>query len=160
MYVVSQQVVVAVVFISSLCKYPILIDVFDTLERVYKGFQHKATEFKAIVKFWGICVTVTFSATIVQRMISMMNGRVTVVAAVSTVMSLTIMALLYSSQAALFIHFTHVATSIAKALRIVTDKIEKEITSSLIERMETTHNLDGLKCQHRKSGGYRICQKS
>ncbi|KAG8333704.1 hypothetical protein J6590_105299 [Homalodisca vitripennis] len=148
LHVASQQVVVAVVFLSSVCKYPILIDVFDTLERVYKDLQLKGTKVKAIVKFWGICVTVTFSVTIVQRIIYMMNGRLTVSAAVTSAMRLTIMALLYSTQAALFVHFTHVATSIAKAFRKVTDRIEKEITSNIIERMETIHNLPNVDFTH------------
>ncbi|KAG8270172.1 hypothetical protein J6590_091311, partial [Homalodisca vitripennis] len=148
LHVVSQQVVVAVVFLSSVCKYPILIDVFDTLERVYEDLQHKATEVKAIVKFWGVCIAANFSATIFERMVSVMNGRLTVSAAVTSAMRLTIMTLLYSTQAALFIHFTHVATSIAKAFRMVTDRIKKEITSNIIESMETTHNLPNVDFTH------------
>ncbi|KAG8306185.1 gustatory receptor [Homalodisca vitripennis] len=147
-HLISFQVVVAVVFLSSVCKYPILIEVFDTLERVYKDLQHKATEVKVIVMFWGICIVATFSATIVQRVVSVMNGTLTVSAAVSSAMHLTKMALLYSSQAALFVHFTHIATSIAKAFRKVTDRIEKEITSNIIERMETTHNLPNVDFTH------------
>ncbi|KAG8260435.1 gustatory receptor [Homalodisca vitripennis] len=58
------------------------------------------------------------------------------------------MALFYSSQAALFVHFTHIATSIAKAFRKLTDRIEKEITSNIIEKMETTHNLPNVDFTH------------
>ncbi|KAG8328724.1 hypothetical protein J6590_103129 [Homalodisca vitripennis] len=148
LHVVSLQVVVAVVFLSSVCKYPILIDVFDTLERVYKDLQHKATEIMAIVKFWGICITASLVATIVERMVSITNGRLTVGLAISSAVRLTLVALLYCSHSAVFVHFTHVATSIAKAFRVVTDRIEKEITSNIIERMETTHNLPNVDFTH------------
>ncbi|KAG8306186.1 hypothetical protein J6590_053488 [Homalodisca vitripennis] len=148
LHVVSLQVVVAVVFLSSVCKYPILIDVFDTLERVYKDLQHKATEVKAIVKFWGICITASLVASIIERMVSMTNGRVTVGLAISSAVRVTLAALMYCSQAVLFVHFTHVATSIAKAFRMVTDRIEKEITSNIIERMEPTHNLPNVDFTH------------
>ncbi|KAG8294658.1 hypothetical protein J6590_098299 [Homalodisca vitripennis] len=148
LHIVSLQVVVAVVFLGSVCKYPILIDVFDTLERVYKDLQQKATEVTAIVKFWGICISASLVATIVERMVSITNGRLTVGLAVSSAVVLTLAALMYCSQAALFVHFTHVATSIAKAFRMVTDRIEKELTSNIIERMETTHNLPNVDFTH------------
>ncbi|KAG8330904.1 hypothetical protein J6590_053355 [Homalodisca vitripennis] len=55
--VVSLQVKVAVVFLSSSRKYRSLVEVFDTLERVYRDHQCKTSEVKFTVKFRGICFT-------------------------------------------------------------------------------------------------------
>ncbi|KAG8315291.1 gustatory receptor [Homalodisca vitripennis] len=139
--VVSLQVVVAVVFLSSAWKYPRLVRVLETLERVYCDLQYKTSEIKVAVKFLAICAVTAFSTTIYERIASVINDRITAGRVISFMLSFIPMILIHCSQAALFVHFTHVTQSISKSFRMVNARMEKEIVSYIVEGIETNHSL-------------------
>ncbi|XP_046681309.1 putative gustatory receptor 28b [Homalodisca vitripennis] len=125
MDIVSLQVVAAVIFFSSAWKYPRLLSVFDTLERVYQELQHKTSEVKRTVKLLGIYAFALMLFLICYRMVLMNHSD----QAFSLAISIVTIVLLLCPQAALLVHFTHLAQSIAKSFEIVNAKIEMEVTS-------------------------------
>ncbi|KAG8269146.1 hypothetical protein J6590_008392 [Homalodisca vitripennis] len=146
--IVTLQVMVAVACFSNLRKYPRLINMLDTLDRVCQALQHKTSEVKANVKLWGVFVFVAASLTIFSRMSPMIHDGVTVGRALSPVIRVFCLILLYCPQAALFVQFTFVAQIIARSFRIVNDMIEKEITSIVIERRVTNYTLPKVDDTH------------
>ncbi|KAG8270406.1 gustatory receptor [Homalodisca vitripennis] len=122
---VSLQVVTAVTFFSSAWKNSRLAGVFDTLERVYQELQHNTSEVKRTVKLLGIYAVALMIVSICYRMVLMNHSD----QAFSLAISIVTIVLLFCSQAALLVHFTHVAQSIAKSFEIVNAKIEMEVTS-------------------------------
>ncbi|KAG8320500.1 hypothetical protein J6590_066984 [Homalodisca vitripennis] len=149
--VVSLQVVVAVVFLSSAWKYPRLVRVFETLERVYCDLQHKISDVKAAkaaVKVLGICAVTALSTTIYERIGSVIHNRITAGRVISFVLSSIPMILMHCSQAALFVHFTHVTQSIAKSFRMLNARMEKEIVIYIVEGIETNHCLPDVNVIH------------
>ncbi|XP_046681300.1 gustatory receptor for sugar taste 43a-like [Homalodisca vitripennis] len=127
--VVSLQVVAAVTFFSSAWKYPKLVSVFDTLERVYQELQHKTSEVKRAVKLLGIYAVALMLVTIFNRIVPMNHSGTSLEQEVFFTISFVTIVLLYFSQAALLVHFTHVTQSIAKSFEMVNAKIEMEVTS-------------------------------
>ncbi|KAG8318787.1 hypothetical protein J6590_105819 [Homalodisca vitripennis] len=112
---VSLQVVTAVTFFSSAWKNSRLAGVFDTLERVYQELQHNTSEVKRTVKLLGIYAVALMIVSICYRMVLMNHSD----QAFSLAISIVTIVLLFCSQAALLVHFTHVAQSIAKSFEIV-----------------------------------------
>ncbi|KAG8294659.1 gustatory receptor [Homalodisca vitripennis] len=157
--VVSLQVVVAVVFLSSAWKYPRLVRVFATLELVYCGLQHKTSEIKAAVKILGICAVTAISTTIYERIGSVINDRITAERISSFVLSFIPMILMHCSQAALFVHFTHVTQSIANSFRMVNARMEKEIVSYIVDGIETNHSLPDVNVIHPAGGAFSKIKK-
>ncbi|KAG8306169.1 gustatory receptor [Homalodisca vitripennis] len=62
------------------------------------------------------------------------------------------MILLHCTQAALFVHFTHVTQSIAKSFRMVNTRMEKEIVSYIVDGIETNHSLPDVNVTHPAGG--------
>ncbi|XP_046681314.1 gustatory receptor for sugar taste 43a-like [Homalodisca vitripennis] len=127
--VVSLQVVAAVTFFSSAWKYPKLVSVFDTLERVYQELQHRTSDVKRAVKLLGIYAVALMLVTIFNRIVPMNHSGTSLEQEVFFTISFVTIVLLYFSQAALLVHFTHVAQSIAKSFEMVNAKIKMEVTS-------------------------------
>ncbi|XP_046681298.1 gustatory receptor for bitter taste 66a-like [Homalodisca vitripennis] len=166
MDIVSLQVVAAVTFFSSARKYPRLVSVFDNLERVYKELQHKTSEVKRTVKLLGIYAVALMLVTIFYRMVLMNHSG----QAFSLAVSFVTMVLLFCPQAALLVHFTHVAQSIAKSFEMVNAKIEMEVTTpasvdgthtrcnmlSKIKKLKTLMNTYWMLCDavHQANGFY------
>ncbi|KAG8260434.1 hypothetical protein J6590_053496 [Homalodisca vitripennis] len=147
--IVSLQVTVAVIFFSYVRKYPRLVDVFHTLECVYRNLLHKPSEVKAAVKFWGVCIAVAISVTIYKRMAYMIHGGVTVGRSrLSDIQVLSVLAL-YCSKATFFVHFTHVATSISNCFRTVNVSITKEIRSNITDIVEIKCSLPNIDDTHK-----------
>ncbi|KAG8299233.1 hypothetical protein J6590_105978 [Homalodisca vitripennis] len=111
--VVFLQVVAAVIFFSSAWKYPRLVSVFDTLERNIKNFGNLRCCNNVNPQFLP---NVSYEPQYNEQ-------------AFSLAISIVNMILLYCSQAALPVNFTHMAQSIAKSFEKVNVKIEMEITS-------------------------------
>ncbi|KAG8300859.1 hypothetical protein J6590_065589 [Homalodisca vitripennis] len=142
--VTALQVTAAVVFLSSARKYPRLVDVLDTLERVYRDHQCKTSEVKVTVKFWGMCTTIITLA-MLARLIQDggFSGR-----QLPTSLAFVFMLLLYCSEVSLFVHFTHVTQIIAKCFRMVNARIQKELIGYVIERMEINSTLPLVDVNH------------
>ncbi|KAG8300862.1 hypothetical protein J6590_065592 [Homalodisca vitripennis] len=141
LHVVSLQVTVAVVFFSSARKYPRLVDVLDTLERVYRDHQCKTSEVKVTVKLWGICTIALTLATIAAIINPSLEHGVFSVRELLIVLDFVFMSLLNCSEVSLFVHFTHVTHIIAKCFRMVNARIRKELISNVIERMHMNNTL-------------------
>ncbi|KAG8253522.1 hypothetical protein J6590_032318 [Homalodisca vitripennis] len=144
LHVVSLQVMVAVVFLSSSRKYRRLVEVFDTLERVYRDHQCKTSEVKFTVKLWGVCTTAVVLATtapIIQD--GILSGR-----KLSMSLANIFLLLPYCSEVAVLVHFTHVTQIIAKCFRMVNARIQKELISHAIERMEINSSLPNVDVIH------------
>ncbi|XP_046681255.1 putative gustatory receptor 28b [Homalodisca vitripennis] len=141
LHVVSLQVTVAVVFFSSARKYPRLVDVLDTLERVYRDHQCKTSEVKVTVKLWGICTIALTLATIAAIITPSLEHGVFSVRELLIVLDFVFMSLLNCSEVSLFVHFTHVTHIIAKCFRMVNARIRKELISNVIERMHMNNTL-------------------
>ncbi|KAG8260433.1 hypothetical protein J6590_097341 [Homalodisca vitripennis] len=142
--VVSLQVTVAVVFLSSSRKYRRVVEVFDTLERVYRDHQCKTSGVKFTVKLSGICFTtvilVSSALFIHDGILSSRN--------LSMLLAYIFMVLLYCSEMALLVHFTHETQIIAKCFRMVNARIQKELISHVIQRMEINNRLPNVDVTH------------
>ncbi|KAG8282204.1 gustatory receptor [Homalodisca vitripennis] len=147
--IVFLQVTVAVIFFSYVRKYPRLVDVFDTLECVYRNLLHKPSEVKATVKFCGFCFVVAISVTICKRMAHTIHGGVTVGRFLLSNKQFLFVLVLHCSKATFFVHFTHVATSISNCFRTVNDRIMKEINSNITDTIEINRSLPNVDYTHK-----------
>ncbi|KAG8306188.1 gustatory receptor [Homalodisca vitripennis] len=142
--VVSLQVTVAVVFFSSSRKYQRLVEVFDTLERIYRDHQCKKSEVKLTVKLWGIYTTAVILATAVPIIHDgILSGR-----KLSMSLANIFLLLPYCSEVAVLVQFTHVTQIITKCFRMVNASIKKELISHAIERMEINSSLPNVEVTH------------
>ncbi|KAG8300793.1 gustatory receptor [Homalodisca vitripennis] len=103
---VSLQVVAAVIFFSSVWKYPKLVSIFETLEKVYQDFQLKS-EIKATLKVLGICTVAVILATTAEKIVIVFHEWVSAERTLPYVMSSIPILMLYCSHAALLVQFTH-----------------------------------------------------
>ncbi|XP_046681312.1 gustatory receptor 68a-like [Homalodisca vitripennis] len=145
---VSLQVVAAVIFFSSAWKYPRLFKVFDTLERVYQDLQHKTSDVKRTVKFLGVYAAALMSVTSSERMVRMSYNGTTFEQQFLFATFFVTTTLLYCSQAALLVHFTHVAQSIAESFEMVNAKIEIAVTSPA--SVDGTHTRSTMQSKIKK----------
>ncbi|KAG8301141.1 hypothetical protein J6590_060255 [Homalodisca vitripennis] len=130
--VVSLQVMAAVLFFSCAWKYPRLVDVCDTLEKVYRSLQQTSLEVKVRDKVVVICTyTFLLSLTITDHV--MCYG--TLFRIVLAVMTFLPTLLFYSAQLAFYVSFTHFVQSITNCFKIVNAKIKEEITTHVFQRM-------------------------
>ncbi|KAG8279967.1 hypothetical protein J6590_093016 [Homalodisca vitripennis] len=141
MHTVSLQVTVAVIFFSYARKYPRLVEVFDTLERVYRDHQRKSPDVKVTVKLWVICTTAVTIAIIAGMISPVFHVDVSSERELLAVFAFVFMVLLYCSEVVLLVHFTHVTQIIAKSFRMINAKIQKELISNVIERMERNSSV-------------------
>ncbi|KAG8314756.1 hypothetical protein J6590_085462 [Homalodisca vitripennis] len=148
MHIVSLQVTVAVVFLSTTRKYPRLVEVFDIVERVYRDHQCKASDVKVTVKLWVICTTAVTIATTAGMITPVFHNEVSSGKRKLSSASAFILALLYCSEVALLVHFTRVTQIIAKSFRMINAKIQKELISNVIERMERNSSLHNSDVTH------------
>ncbi|XP_046681292.1 gustatory receptor for sugar taste 43a-like [Homalodisca vitripennis] len=139
---VSLQVVAAVMFFSSAWKYPKLVSIFDTLEKVYQDFQLKS-EIKATLKVLGICTVAVTLATTAEKIVIVFHEWVSAERTLPYVMSSIPILMLYYSHAAFLVQFTHLTQTIAKSFRMVNAKIESEITSHV--NVDDTHTTCSTK---------------
>ncbi|KAG8279965.1 hypothetical protein J6590_093014 [Homalodisca vitripennis] len=142
--VVSLQVTVAVIFLSFSRKYRRMVEVFDTLERVYRDHQCKTSEVKFTVKLWGICTIAVILATAAPIIHDeILSGR-----KLSMSLANIFLLLPYCSEVAVLVHFTHVTQIIAKSFRMINARIQKELISHAIERVEINSNLPNVDVIH------------
>ncbi|KAG8260420.1 hypothetical protein J6590_097564 [Homalodisca vitripennis] len=160
-------------FFSSARKYPRLVSVFNTLERVYQELQHKTSDIKRAVKFLGIYAVALMSVSSFDRMLPMNHSETSLEQAFSFTIFFVTIVLLYCSQAALLVHFTHVAQSIAKSFEVVNAKIEIKITSpasvdgthtrctmqSKIKRLRTLMNTYWMLCDAVQQANVFYCDQ-
>ncbi|KAG8276381.1 gustatory receptor [Homalodisca vitripennis] len=130
---VSLQVMAAVVFFSCVRKYERLIDVCETLEKVYRDLRFTKSEVKIRVKVIVISTVAAiflFSATFIQRL----SHYETTARKTLSVISYLSIVFLYCTKFVFFVHFSHITQSITKGFRMVNVKLKEEIINHIVSR--------------------------
>ncbi|KAG8265977.1 hypothetical protein J6590_082249 [Homalodisca vitripennis] len=132
---VTLQILATSTFFSGIWKYPRIVDVFSTLDRIYREIQYKNREVKIQVK-----VIVVLIVTALLYMSKFANIVMKNVLDFSVLNSVTFI-LLDCTQLAFLLHFTHVTESIIMGFKTVSNKIREEIICNLIERRVMQRSL-------------------
>ncbi|XP_046681352.1 putative gustatory receptor 28b [Homalodisca vitripennis] len=132
---VALQILAASTFFSGTCKYPRIVDVFGTLDRIYRDLQYKNREVKVQVK-----VIVVSIVTALLHMANLAKIVMNNALDFSVLNSVTFL-LLDCTQLAFLFHFTYVTESIIMGFKTVSNKMREEIICNLIERTVMQRSL-------------------
>ncbi|XP_046681350.1 putative gustatory receptor 28b [Homalodisca vitripennis] len=138
---VALQILAASTFFSGTWKYPRIVDVFGTLDRIYQDLQYKNREVKIQVKVI-VVLTVTALLFLANFANIVMNNGLDF-----SVLNFFTFLLLDCTQLAFLLQFTHVTESIITGFKTVSNKMREEIICNLIERTVMQRSLgDGHIC--------------
>ncbi|XP_046681363.1 putative gustatory receptor 28b [Homalodisca vitripennis] len=132
---VASQILAGSTFFSGTWKYSSIIDVFGTMDRIYRDLQYKNREVKVQVK-----VIVVSIVTALLYMANFANIVMNNALDFSVLNSVTFL-LLDCTQLAFLFHFTHVTESIIMGFKTVSNKMREEIICNLIERTVMQRSL-------------------
>ncbi|KAG8285337.1 hypothetical protein J6590_082251 [Homalodisca vitripennis] len=129
------QIMAASTFFSGTCKYSRIIDVFGTLDRIYRDLQYKNRDVKIQVKVIAVLIVTAllFMANFVNIVVKYSLDFPVLIAVTFILLDCTQLAFLF--------HFTHVTESIIMGFKTVSNKMREEIICNLIERTVMQRSL-------------------
>ncbi|KAG8335011.1 hypothetical protein J6590_078668 [Homalodisca vitripennis] len=139
---VALQIIAASTFFSGTWKNSKIVDVFGTLDRIYRDIQCKNRQVKTQIKVTVVSIVITLLFIIKFGQIMMDDAQVL------SVMKHATFLLLECTHLTFLFHFTHVTQSITMGFKMVTDKMRHQIICNIIEHTVTERSLADVAIFH------------
>ncbi|KAG8285334.1 hypothetical protein J6590_082248 [Homalodisca vitripennis] len=132
---VAVQILAAATFFSGTCKYQRIVDVFGTLDRIYRDLQYNNTDVKIKVKV--IVVSIITALKYMANFVNIIKNNALVYSLMNSVTFL----FLDCTQIAFLFHYTHITEIIIMGFKTVSNKMREEIICNLSERKVMQRSL-------------------